>query len=102
MKARSDGYNRLHKRMCREQARGVKEAAMLSAISLSAGLAWASGLRLYLTIALVGACAALGWVHLPPALAVLASPWIIGAAIALAVVEFFADKIPALDSLWDA
>jgi hypothetical protein len=102
MDALSDGYNRLHKRMCREQVRGVKEAAMLSAISLSAGLAWASGLRLYLTIALVGACAAMGWVHLPPALAVLASAWTIGAAIVLAVVEFFADKIPAFDSLWDA
>ncbi|CAM2142983.1 DUF4126 domain-containing protein [Pararobbsia alpina] len=75
---------------------------MLSALSLSAGLAWASGLRLYLTMALVGFGAAVGIVHLPPALAFLASPWMIGASIALAIVEFFADKIPALDSLWDA
>jgi hypothetical protein len=75
---------------------------MLSAISLAAGLAWASGLRLYLTIALVGSCAASGLVHLPPALLFMASPWIIGAAVILAAVEFLADKIPALDSLWDA
>ncbi len=75
---------------------------MLSALSLSAGLAWASGLRLYLTIALVGFGAAMGVVHLPASLAILASPWVIGAAVVLAVVEFFADKIPALDSLWDA
>ena len=75
---------------------------MLSAISLGAGLAWASGLRLYLTMALVGMGASLGIIHLPPALVFLASPWMISAAITLAVVEFFADKIPALDSLWDA
>ncbi len=75
---------------------------MLSAISLSAGLAWASGLRLYLTIALVGLCAAAGLIHLPHTLAVLASPWIISAAVVLAAVEFLADKIPAFDSLWDA
>ncbi|HTJ92999.1 MAG TPA: DUF4126 domain-containing protein [Pararobbsia sp.] len=75
---------------------------MLSAISLSAGLAWASGLRLYLTMALVGLGAAVGVIHLPSALAFLASPWMISGAIALAAVEFFADKIPALDSLWDA
>ncbi|RKP57860.1 DUF4126 domain-containing protein [Pararobbsia silviterrae] len=75
---------------------------MLSALSLSAGLAWASGLRLYLTIALVGFGAAIGVVHLPPALAFLASPWMMSLAAVLAIVEFFADKIPALDSLWDA
>ncbi|BAN23608.1 putative membrane protein [Caballeronia insecticola] len=44
----------------------------------------------------------MGLVHLPDALAVLGSPWVIGVAAVLAIVEFLADKIPAVDSLWDA
>jgi Domain of unknown function (DUF4126) len=75
---------------------------MLDAISLGAGLAWASGLRLYLTAFLVGVLAHVGVIHLPASLEALASPWVIGAAAVLAVVEFFADHIPAFDSFWDA
>ncbi|WDD94759.1 DUF4126 domain-containing protein [Burkholderia sp. FERM BP-3421] len=75
---------------------------MVEAISLGAGLAWASGLRLYLTVLIAGVLARLGLVHLPDTLAVLTSPWVIGAAAVLAVAEFLADKIPAFDSLWDA
>jgi hypothetical protein len=78
------------------------EAAMLDALSLGAGLSWASGLRLYLTVLLVGVFAHLGIVHLPGSLEPLASPWVIGAAAVLSIVEFFADRIPAFDSLWDA
>ncbi len=44
----------------------------------------------------------MGLIHLPDTLAVLGSPWVIGVAAVLAVVEFLADKIPAFDSLWDA
>src|SRR5260370_40448295 len=75
---------------------------MLEALSLAAGLSWASGLRLCLTVLVAGLFERLGLVHLPDTLSVLGSPWVIGAAAALAVVEFFADKIPAFDSLWDA
>jgi hypothetical protein len=75
---------------------------MIEAISLGAGLAWASGLRLYLTVLIAGVLARAGWLHLPDTLAVLTSPWVIGAAGVLAVTEFLADKIPAFDSLWDA
>lgn len=75
---------------------------MLGPLSLAAGLSWGSGLRLYLTVLIVGVLERLGWVHLPDTLAVLASPWVIGVAAALASVEFLADKIPAVDSLWDA
>lgn len=75
---------------------------MVEAISLGAGLAWASGLRLYLTVLIAGVLARAGWLHLPDTLAVLTSPWVIGAAAVLAVAEFLADKIPAFDSLWDA
>jgi hypothetical protein len=79
-----------------------KEAAMLETLSLAAGLSWASGLRLYLTIFVAGLLERMGLVHLPDTLAVLSSPWVIGVAGFLAVVEFLADKIPAFDSLWDA
>ncbi|HVW50932.1 MAG TPA: DUF4126 domain-containing protein [Trinickia sp.] len=75
---------------------------MLDALSLGAGLSWASGLRLYLTVFLVGVFARLGIVHLPDTLSALDSGWVIGAAAVLAVVEFLADRIPAFDSLWDA
>jgi hypothetical protein len=75
---------------------------MLDALSLGAGLSWASGLRLYLTVLLVGVFARLGIVHLPDTLASLASPWVIGVAAALTIVEFLADRVPALDTLWDA
>ncbi len=75
---------------------------MVEAISLGAGLAWASGLRLYLTVLIAGVLARSGLVHLPDTLAVLTSPWVLGTAAVLAVAEFLADKIPAFDSLWDA
>lgn len=71
-------------------------------LSLAAGLSWGSGLRLYLTVLIAGVLQRLGVIHLPDTLAVLASPWVIGAAAALTIVEFFADKVPAVDSLWDA
>jgi hypothetical protein len=79
-----------------------KEAVMLEALSLAAGLSWASGLRLYLTVFVAGLFERMGLVHLPDTLSVLGSPWVIGVAAVLAIVEFFADKIPAFDSLWDA
>ncbi|MDR5813906.1 MULTISPECIES: DUF4126 domain-containing protein [unclassified Caballeronia] len=75
---------------------------MLESLSLAAGLSWASGLRLYLTVFIAGMFQRMGLVHLPDSLAILSSPWVIGVAAVLTVVEFLADKIPAVDSLWDA
>jgi Domain of unknown function (DUF4126) len=75
---------------------------MLEAISLAAGLAWAAGLRLYLTVLFTGLFANLGLIHLPAALQTLASPWLLAAAVVFSLIEFFADKIRAFDSLWDA
>ncbi|MGI4811937.1 MAG: DUF4126 domain-containing protein [Janthinobacterium lividum] len=75
---------------------------MLEAISLAAGLSWGSGLRLYLTVFLVGVFERIDIVHLPFALHFLGSPYVIAVAGGLTVIEFLADKIPALDSLWDA
>lgn len=75
---------------------------MLEPLALAAGLSWGSGLRLYLTVLMAGVMQRLGVIHLPDTLAILSSPWVIGVAGALTVLEFLADKIPALDSLWDA
>lgn len=64
-------------------------------------LAWLAGIRVYLTVFGVGLAGALGWLDLPQALEVTTSPWVIGVSGALAAVEFFADKIPGVDSGWD-
>ncbi|MBB3345317.1 DUF4126 domain-containing protein [Luteimonas sp. RC10] len=64
-------------------------------------LAWLAGVRAYLTVFGVGVAGALGWLDLPPALEATASPWVLGVSGALAVAEFFADKIPGVDSGWD-
>lgn len=71
-------------------------------LALAAALGWASGLRLYLTALLVGIAGHWGWIALPPGLQVLASPLVMGCAAALALVEFLADKVPLVDSAWDA
>ena len=64
-------------------------------------LAWLAGVRVYLTVFGVGLAGALGWLELPTALEVTASPWVLGVSGVLALVEFFADKIPGVDSGWD-
>lgn len=71
-------------------------------LALAAALGWASGLRLYLTVLLVGVAGHWGWLPLPPGLQVLASPLVMTAAAVLAAIEFLADKIPFVDSAWDA
>ena len=78
------------------------ELALLQSVALGSLLAWASGLRLYLVIFAVGMAGYFGYVDLPDALDVLQNPWVIGAAGFMLVMEFFADKIPAIDSAWDA
>lgn len=70
--------------------------------AVAAALGFASGLRLYAVVFITGAAGYLGWVDLPSGLQLLQHPLVIGAAFLMAVVEFFADKLPALDSLWDA
>lgn len=64
-------------------------------------LAWLAGIRVYMTVFGVGIAGALGWLDLPQALEVTASPWVLGVSGVLALVEFFADKIPGVDSAWD-
>lgn len=64
-------------------------------------LAWMAGIRAYLTVFGLGLAGTLGWVDLPPALQATQSTWVLGTSGALAVAEFFADKIPGVDSIWD-
>ena len=74
---------------------------IVNSIAVASGLAWASGLRLYAVLFLAGVLGRLGYVSLPEGLAVLQHGAVIGAAGLMFFVEFFADKIPALDSVWD-
>ncbi|QPF75663.1 DUF4126 domain-containing protein [Roseateles sp. DAIF2] len=70
-------------------------------LALAAALGWASGLRLYAVVFLVGLAGRLEWLPLPAGLQLLQQPLVLGAAGLMMGVEFFADKIPGLDSLWD-
>ena len=74
---------------------------IIALISMSMGVAWASGINLYATILMLGIMGSTGNIDLPPGLAVLSDPMIIGAAGLMYCVEFFADKIPGVDTAWD-
>lgn len=74
----------------------------LQSVALAAGLAWGSGIRLYAVLFLAGLMAHLGYVELPPELSLLSHPAVLGASGFMLMIEFFADKVPGLDSLWDA
>lgn len=69
--------------------------------SIGLALAALSGVRVYLTVFGVGLAGLMGWVELPQALQVTSSYWVIATSGSLALVEFFADKIPGIDSGWD-
>jgi hypothetical protein len=71
-------------------------------LALAAALGWASGIRLYAAVFLVGAAGFMGWVDLPQGLKILQHPGVLGAAGFMCFVEFFADKIPLVDTVWDA
>ena len=70
-------------------------------LSLALGSAWTSGINLYATVTVLGLLQKFGATKLPGGLDVLDSWWIIGIAGGLYLVEFFADKIPYVDSVWD-
>jgi hypothetical protein len=65
------------------------------------GFSFAAGVNLYATVAILGLAARYGWVELPPQFQVFNHDVVIGVAIVMYLVEFFADKIPYLDSVWD-
>jgi len=70
-------------------------------IALAAALGWASGIRLYVVLFVVGALGYFGWFEIPEHLRILSHPLVLTASGFMVFVEFFADKIPGVDSLWD-
>jgi Domain of unknown function (DUF4126) len=74
----------------------------LQTLGLALGAGFSSGLNLYATIATLGLLQRYHVIHLPPSLQVLAHPWVLGIALALYAIEFLADKIPYVDTVWDA
>jgi len=70
-------------------------------LALTMGVGWASGINLYATLLTLGLLAQSGNIHLPPELHAVSSPLVIGIAGLMYCVEFFADKIPGVDSVWD-
>ena len=77
-------------------------AAHLPELALATALAWGSGLRAYAVVFAVGLAGALGWIELPGHLEVLRHPVVLAASGLMTCIELFADKLPWLDSVWDA
>lgn len=75
---------------------------LIQTLALTLGAAWASGINLYAAVAMLGVGGALGYVDLPAPLAMLQDPLVILAACFMYCVEFMADKLPGVDSGWDA
>lgn len=75
---------------------------IVQSVALAGGLAWASGMRLYAVVFTAGMLGHFGYLHLPQTLQVLQNPLVLGVSGALLLVEFLADKIPAVDSAWDS
>ena len=71
-------------------------------VALAAALGWASGIKLYAVLFIVGGLGFLHWIDLPGGLTLLAHPWVLAASGFMFFVEFFTDKIPGVDTLWDA
>ena len=70
-------------------------------IALATALGWASGIRLYAVLFIVGAVGYAGWFDLPQHLQILAHPMVLAASGFMVFAEFFADKIPGVDTVWD-
>jgi hypothetical protein len=74
---------------------------LISTVGRTVGFSFAAGINLYATVAILGLAARYHWVALPPQFQGFNNDFVIGAAAVMYVVEFFADKVPWLDSLWD-
>src|SRR4030095_1171211 len=75
---------------------------LLATLGRTLGFSLAAGVNLYATVAILGLAAKYGWVALPDQFQAFNNDYIILAAIVMYAIEFFADKIPYFDSLWDA
>ena len=74
----------------------------LETLGLALGAGFSSGLNVYATVATLGVLERFGVIHLPATLEIVAHPIVLGIAIALYIIEFLADKVPYLDTVWDA
>jgi uncharacterized membrane protein len=75
---------------------------ILATLGRTLGFSLAAGVNLYATVAMLGLAARFNWVQLPEQFQAFNHPWVIGAAAVLYVIEFVADKIPWVDSIWDS
>jgi uncharacterized protein DUF4126 len=75
---------------------------LLVTLGRTLGFSFAAGVNLYATVAILGLASRFHWVALPPQFAVFDNNWVIGAAIACYAIEFVADKVPWVDTLWDS
>jgi uncharacterized protein DUF4126 len=80
----------------------MNEVDILTVLGRTMGFSFAAGINLYATVAILGLASRFDWVALPPQFRVFDNDIVIGAALVLYVVEFVADKIPWVDSIWDA
>jgi hypothetical protein len=74
---------------------------VLTTLGRTLGFSFAAGINLYATVAILGLASRFDWVALPPQFAVFDNNWVIGAALVMYAIEFVADKVPWVDSLWD-
>jgi hypothetical protein len=74
---------------------------LIATLGRTLGFSFAAGVNLYATVAILGLAARYGWVSLPPQFQAFNSDLVIGAAIVMYLIEFFADKIPYVDTVWD-
>jgi Domain of unknown function (DUF4126) len=81
--------------------KGTSSLDMAQLLALAGVLGWASGIRLYAVVFMTGLAGWLGWLPLPAGLSMLQHPAVLAGSGFMLFVEFFADKIPGLDSLWD-
>ena len=74
---------------------------LIATLGRTLGFSFAAGINLYATVAILGLASRYGWVILPPQFQAFNNDFVIGAAIVMYLIEFFADKIPYVDTLWD-
>jgi hypothetical protein len=75
---------------------------LIASLGRTLGFSLTSGVNLYATVAILGLAVRFDWVSLPPQYQVFANDWIIGIALTLYAIEFIADKVPYIDTLWDS
>ncbi len=96
-----DSFLQLWQSMAGMAHKSTQAMDMAQLLALAAALGWASGVRLYAVVFITGMAGWMGWLPLPSGLSVLQHPAVLAGSGFMLFVEFFADKIPGLDSLWD-